>query len=117
MGGEGKTVEIDETFIGQKKDMPVRSGYAHKHAVLTLVERGGKARSFHVDGTSTKDVLPIIKANIAAETRVVTDEAGQYAHLNKHFAEHEFVRHSAGEYGRGDVHTNTVEGFYILSAG
>jgi transposase-like protein len=52
LGGEGKTVEIDQTFIGQKKDVPKRRGYAHKHAVLTLVERGGDARSFHVDGTS-----------------------------------------------------------------
>jgi hypothetical protein len=44
----------------------------------------------------------------------MTDEAGQYAHLNKHFTEHDFVRHAAGEYGRGDVHTNTVEGFYSV---
>jgi transposase-like protein len=114
VGGAGKTVEIDETFIGQKKDVPKRRGYAHKHAVLTLVERGGEARSFHVDGTSAKDVLPVLKANIAAETRVVTDEAGQYAHLNEEFAKHEFVTHGGGEYVRGDVHTNTLEGFYSV---
>jgi transposase-like protein len=114
LGGAGKTVEVDETFIGRKKDVPKRSGYAHKHAVLSLVERGGKARSFHVSGTSAKDVLPILKANVAAETRVVTDEAGQYAHLNKDFAKHEFVTHGSGEYARGDVHTNTLEGFYSV---
>lgn len=114
LGGAGKTVEVDETFIGQKKDMPKQRGYAHKHAVLTLVERGGEARSFHVAGTSAKDVVPILKANIAAETRVVTDEAGQYAHLNKEFASHEFVTHGSGEYVRGDVHTNTLEGFYSV---
>jgi hypothetical protein len=45
---------------------------------------------------------------------VTTDEAGQYAHLGKHFTEHDYVRHSAGEYGRGHVHTNTVEGFYSV---
>ncbi len=114
LGGAGVTVEIDETFIGQKKDMPKQRGYAHKHAVMTLVQRGGSARSFHVDGTSAADLLPIIKANVAPGTRVMTDEAGQYAHLNKQFTEHDFVRHAAGEYGRGDVHTNTVEGFYSV---
>jgi transposase-like protein len=114
MGGEGKVVEIDETFIGKKEGVPVRRGYAHKHAVLTLVERGGQSRSFHVDGTSAADVLPILKANIAAETHVMTDEAGQYAQLGKHFAEHDFTTHSKGEYGRGDIHTNTVEGYYSV---
>ena len=114
MGGAGVTVEIDETFIGQKKDIPKQRGYAHKHAILTLVERGKGSRSFHVEGTAAADLLPIIKANVEPGTRVMTDEAGQYAHLNKHFAEHGFVRHGAGEYGRGDVHTNTVEGFYSV---
>jgi transposase-like protein len=114
MGGAGETVEIDETFIGKKEGAPVRRGYAHKHAVLTLVQRGKGARSFHVDGTSAKDLLPIIKANVAPDTRVMTDEAGQYAHLSKHFTEHDFVQHGAGEYGRGETHTNTAEGFYSV---
>ena len=115
MGGEGAVVEIDETFIGQKREKKENArGYAHKHAVLTLVERGKGSRSFHVDGTKATDVLPIIKANVAPGTQVMTDEAGQYAHLNKHFAGHDFVRHGAGEYGRGLIHTNTVEGFYSV---
>ena len=114
MGGEGAVVEIDETFIGQKKDMPKQRGYAHKHAVLTLVERGKGSRSFHVDGTAAADLLPVIKANVDPKTQVMTDEAGQYAHLKKHFAGHDFVRHGADEYGRGIVHTNTVEGFYSV---
>lgn len=114
MGGEGVTVEIDETFIGRKKDMPRRRGYAHKNAVLTLVQRGGSSRSFHVDGTKASDLLPIIKEHVLPGTHVMTDEAGQYAHLNRHFAGHDFVRHGAGEYGRDKVHTNTVEGFYSV---
>ncbi len=114
IGGEGAVVEIDETFIGQKADMPKQRGYAHKHAVMTLVERGGPARSFHVDGTSAADLLPIIKANVAPDTYVMTDEAGQYAHLNKHFTGHEFVTHGKGEYVRVDVHTNTLESFYSV---
>jgi hypothetical protein len=113
-GGEGMTVEIDETFIGKKEGAQVRRGFAHKRAVMTLVQRGGSARSFHVDGTSAADLLPIIKANVLPGTHVMTDEAGQYAHLNKHFAAHDFTTHGTGEYVRGNVHTNTVEGFYSV---
>ena len=114
LGGDGEIVEVDEAFIGQKKDVPKRLGYAHKHAVLSLVERGGKVRSFHVDGTKAADLVPTMKANIARETRIMTDEAGQYAGVKKDFAEHEFVRHGAGEYVRGDVHTNSAEGYYSV---
>jgi transposase-like protein len=114
MGGPGTIVEIDETFLGQKEDMPKRRGFAHKHAVLSLVERGGKVRSFHVAGTTAAHLVPILRANIAKETAVMTDDAGQYAHLGKEFAIHEYVNHSVGEYGRGTVHTNTIEGFYSI---
>ena len=114
MGGPGSIVEIDETFIGMKEGAEVRRGYAHKHAVMTLVERGKGSRSFHVSGTASADLLPIIKANVAAGTHVMTDEAGQYAHLNKFFTEHDFTSHGKGEYVRGVVHTNTVEGFYSV---
>jgi len=117
MGGEGGIVEIDETFIGKKEGMPVQRGYAHKHAVMTLVERrpgGARARSFHVEGTAAADLLPIIKAHVSGGSHIMTDEAGQYAHLNKHFTEHDYVTHSKGEYGRGLIHTNTVEGFYSV---
>ncbi|GAC1667505.1 MAG: IS1595 family transposase [Candidatus Acidiferrum sp.] len=115
MGGAGKVVEIDETFIGSKKTKAVKArGYGHKHAVLTLVERGGKSRSFHVDGTKAADLLPILRANIAKETVVMTDEAAQYNKLGADFKAHYSVTHSAGEYVRGSVHTNTVEGFYSV---
>jgi transposase-like protein len=98
MGGEGQIVEIDETFIGNKKGFEVKRGYRHKNAILTLVERGGSARSFHVDGVSAKDLLPIIKANVAPETVVMTDEAVQYNGLSQHFAGHGFTCHGFGEY-------------------
>jgi transposase-like protein len=114
MGGAGSIVEIDETFIGQKEDMPKRRGFAHKHAILSLVERGGTVRSFHVDGTSAAHLVPILRANIAKEASIMTDEAGQYTHLGKHFTEHDYVTHGKGEYGRGEIHTNTVEGFYSV---
>jgi transposase-like protein len=116
-GGPGMTVEIDETFIGKKKDMPKRRGYTHKHAVMTLVERspeGARTRSFHVDGTSAADLLPIIKRHVHPKSRVMTDEAGQYSGLKKHFTEHDFVTHGTGEYVRGDTHINTAENFYSV---
>lgn len=114
MGGAGEVVEIDETFIGKKAGVEVRRGFAHKHTVLTLVQRGGVARSFHVDGTKASDLYPVILANVHPDTRVMTDEARQYAGLGKYFTEHEFVRHGADEWRKGDAFTNTVEGFYSV---
>ncbi|WP_035180369.1 IS1595 family transposase [Acidocella facilis] len=114
LGGLGAVVEADETFIGRKEGAVKRRGYSHKRAVLSLVERGGAVRSFHVDGTSTDDVMPILKANIAKETAIMTDEAGQYHKVNQHFACHEFTRHGQGEYVRGDVHSNTIEGYFSI---
>jgi transposase-like protein len=119
MGSGGGAVEVDETFIGQKKGAKPKGekkgrGYAHKHAVLALVERGGEVRTVHVDDIKAKTVVPILKANIAREARVMTDEAGQYIHLKKDFAEHGVVRHGQGEYVRDDIHTNTLEGYFSI---
>lgn len=75
------------------------------------VERGGDVRSFHVEGTAARDVLPIVRRNVARESRIMTDEAGQYAKLGKEFAGHEVVRHGKEEYVVGDAHTNTLEGY------
>jgi transposase-like protein len=118
MGGEGGIVEIDETFYGKKADVPVRGGYRHKHAVMSLVERrpeGARVRSFHVAGTARADLMPIIEVHVSPATHVMTDEAVQYAALRKSFAGHDFTRHGAGEYVRdGFIHTNTVEGYYSV---
>lgn len=120
MGGDGGIVEVDETFIGNdrtKKPHGVKKGrgYAHKHKVLSLVERGtGRAVSFVVDDVKAATLVPILRENIAKEATVYTDEAGQYRQLAADFAGHEFVRHNAGEYGRGVIHTNTIEGFFSV---
>ncbi len=120
MGGNGSIVEIDETFIGRKEGVEIKQGTAHKHAVLTLVERGGSARSFHVDNVTKADVLPIVRANLDRESHVMTDEAARYAKLGDEFAKHDAVDHSRGEYGYRDretgasVNTNTVEGYYSI---
>ncbi len=114
MGGNGGIVEVDETFIGKKKGAKVQRGFSHKHAVMTLVDRKGEARSFHVANVKAATVLPIIKRNIARESAIATDEAGQYNDLRKHFAQHEFVVHAKEEWARGTIHTNTVEGFFSI---
>jgi transposase-like protein len=115
MGGGGKVVEADETFIGRQAGQPKRrAGFGHKNAVLTLVERGGAARSFHVDGVRIADIAPIVRRNIAREAKLMTDEATQYREIGQEFSSHETVIHSQEEYVRGNVHTNTVEGFYSI---
>jgi transposase-like protein len=114
MGGEGGIVEADETFIGRKDGSIKRRGHGHKNAVLSLVERGGQVRSFHVDGVGAADIIPIVKANVAKETAMMTDEGGHYFTLSDHFASHKSVSHKADEYVRGDVYTNTIEGYFSI---
>lgn len=114
MGGAGKFVEADETYIGRLKGVPKAPSGAHKNVVLTLVERGGIARSFHIDSATVARVLPIVNANIHKESVLMTDEARVYQNFGPDFAAHGTVEHSAGEYVRGKVHTNTVEGFYSV---
>jgi hypothetical protein len=115
LGGNGKVVEADETYIGRLQGTQVRrGGGAHKNTVLTLVERGGRARSFHIDTARAGQIMPIVRKNIAKETAMMTDESGIYRRLGGEFASHEYVKHSKDEYVRGNVHTNTVEGFYSI---
>lgn len=86
--------------------------------VLTLVERGGEARSFVVDGKAISDIMPIVRKNVARESRVMTDEAKHYYDVSKEYASHETVNHSKDEYVRyeGDriITSNTVEGYFSI---
>jgi transposase-like protein len=128
-GGNGATIEIDETVIGRQEGSPPRrpfpraraiNGNQFRNIVLTLVERGGAARSWHVDGTTVGTLMPIIRANVAKETAVMTDTASWYKNLNKDgdFASHDTVNHTDHEYGRYEgkkvITTNTVEGYYSI---
>lgn len=115
MGGKGQIVEADETYIGRLEGQPKRrAGYGHKNAVLTLVERGGSARSFHIDSATIAEIAPIVRENIKREAALMTDEGSWYEEVGGDFDSHETVRHSAKEYVRGNVPTNTVEGFYSI---
>lgn len=128
LGGGGGTVEVDETFWGNKKPRGQKKGrgYHHKEKILTLVERGGRARSFHVPSVKAATLRPIMKEQIKHDTRIMTDEAAQYVHasnpligkshslLKSDFQNHEYVNHGIGEYVRGDIHTNTIEGYFSI---
>jgi transposase-like protein len=131
MGGAGEIVEADQTYIGKPSVAPKGRykkprGTGHKNAILTLVQRGGSARSFHVDGSTIRDVIPIVRANINHESRLNTDEAKPYKKIDKEFAGHDSVNHSIDEYVRytnavmfptGErytIHTNTVEGYFSI---
>ena len=114
MGSGGGIVEADETFLGRKHGRKVRTGYGHKMVVMSLVERGGKVRSFHVDRAGRETAEKIIGENVSHEARLMTDSASYYRRGQFNVAEHEMVNHDAGEYGRGEVHTNTVESYYSI---
>ena len=121
MGGEGKTVEADETVVGGKeknkrlsKRNPKNIGAVGKQVAFTLVERGGRARSFHVANVTGKTLRPIMVKHVSRKSALMTDDAGQYRPIGKEFASHETVNHGIEEYVRGSAHSNTVEGFFSI---
>lgn len=119
-GSGGGAVEVDETFIGhdytvKPKHEKKGRGYAHKHKVLALVDRTtGRARSMVVDDLKVSTLAPIVRENVDKAARLMTDEASHYTRIGREFAEHGVVAHNAGEYGRGDTHTNTIEGYFSI---
>ena len=116
LGGEGKTVEFDETYIGgleenKHRDKRKPRGVGGKEIAFALVERGGKVRSHHVPTVSSVTLGPILREQINAATKVMTDEARYFVGI---FKDHERVQHGIGEYVRGDVHTNTIESYFSI---
>jgi transposase-like protein len=125
MGGAGKIVEADETYFGSNKTRRASSqragrpyknkrGLGDKRPIVSLVERGGKVRSFHVAFADGASVAAIVNENVAHESRLHTDESRLYIKVGENFAAHETVNHSADEYARGDVTTNSVEGYFSI---
>ena len=119
-GTGGGAVEVDETFIGNDRNIKPKHtkkgrGYAHKYKVLSLVDRAtGRVRSMVVDDLKASTLAPILRENIAKEARLMTDEANYYTKIGREFAEHGVVAHGKGEYGRGDITTNTIEGYFSI---
>ena len=128
MGGEGKVVEVDETYHGQvkhkselRKDTgaPLKKvkghyGPANKRPIVALVERGGSARTFHVAEANVGTVAKIIRENVDRRSRLHTDASSLYLTVGKEFAEHGSVRHSLGEYVVGDIHNNSCESYFSV---
>lgn len=119
LGGGSGIVEADETYWGNTgKQRNGARGYDHKMKIVSLVERNGEKRTFHVANVNAATVRPILLAQIDAKARLMTDEAAVYTKVGREFAEHGVVKHGAKEYARGDVCTNTVESsFAILKRG
>jgi len=115
MGGSGKTVEVDESFIGRMAGIQKGvKGQGTQNTILTLIERGGISRSFHITSATYGQIVPIMRANINRQSELQTDEARVYVGVGKEFARHGTVHHRKKEYARGSDTTNTVEGFFGL---
>jgi transposase-like protein len=119
LGGEGKIVEVDETYIGKKdgkRKHPGAGGYGHKRTIVSLVERGGKIRSFKIGSPTAGEIMPVLYQNIDPASTLHTDGAQIYK-AQRAAAKHESVDHK-DEYVRqgetGPVHTNTLEGFFSV---
>jgi transposase-like protein len=119
LGGAGKVVEADETYLlkqSGKRKHPGAGGYGHKMKVLSLVERGGKIRSFKIGSATKGEILPTLYANIHPDSTLHTDGAQVYK-LTGATAKHESVDHATAYVRQGEsekVHTNTLEGFFSV---
>ena len=117
IGGEGKIVESDETFVGGKaKNAHKNKPIPKKHAVQALVERDGKVRAAHVTDVTAKTLRAAIAKHVDPKSTMNTDDALAYYHMSKEFAAHGVVNHSAGEYVSkdGKTHINTAEAFFAI---
>src|SRR5260370_18351118 len=121
LGGEGSTVEMDETFVGGLEKNKHRSkrkhkgtGGAGKEAVYALVERKGRVRSHHIPKVTAKNLAPILEAQLDGAPVVYPNEGATSKILGRLYEKHDSVNHSIGEYVRGPVHTNTIEGYFSI---
>ncbi len=125
MGGFGKFVEADETYVGGKtKNRNAkqqrrfaekrRDPHGNKQPVVTLVERDGKARSFHVAKVTGETLRHALVTNVDRYSYLMTDEHKGYQKVGQEFGKHGVTNHAKREYARGLVHTNTVEGFFSI---
>ena len=117
-GSGGGIVEVDETFIGRIKGAPVKRSFHHKMKVLALVDRDTRtARTMVVDNVTAATLMPIVRANVAREATIMTDEHNAYRAIGNEFAGHGTTTHSAGQYvdlTDRTIHSNTVEGYFSI---
>ena len=113
------TVECDETYVGARKKRGTLRGRpgpdSHKTPVVALVERGtGRVRAMPMPRVTADNLREVMTANISSNASIMTDELKTYLPAAGNFRNHQTVIHGKGEYVRGDVYTNTVEGFFSL---
>ncbi|MGC2529895.1 MAG: IS1595 family transposase [Candidatus Acidiferrum sp.] len=118
MGGEGKTLEADLTFVGRKPGTKVRRGASHMNPIFSLVERDGTARSFHMPNVRGDNLHEVLDQHASPKSHFMTDEERSLVAIGWNFASHGTVNHTKDEYVRyeGDrvISTNTVEGFFSI---
>jgi len=123
LGGPNKVVEIDETYVGGKEANKHKSrrrtdgarGAIGKAPILSLVERDGSVRSFHVANVTARTLRPLIVSHVNKASYIMTDEATVYPAIGRSFSGHGSVNHSAEEYVRAVFwHTNTVENYFSI---
>lgn len=113
LGGEGKAVEADETYIGRKAGWKKARSGAHKMKVLSLVERG-KVRSVKMETITATDVAEVLRRNASRKSKLMTDEVSYYKQGGAEFARHQSVNHSVGEYVLDEVRINTLWGYFSV---
>jgi transposase-like protein len=115
LGGPGKVVEADEAFVGGNRRKRLGGKVAPKKKVVSLVERNGRARSFHVANIHGNNVRGALVANVDRASTLMTDDARFYWAIGREFASHGRVMHAAHQFSKGDgVHSNTAENFFSI---
>lgn len=115
LGGPGKVIESDEAFVGGFKKKRLSGKVAPKKKVLTLVEREGRARSFHITNIDHRNVRAALVTNVDRQSTLMTDEARWYMNVGREFAQHGSTLHALREFSRGNgVHSNTAENFFSI---
>lgn len=113
MGGPGKTVEVDEAWVGGSPKNRASKKTAPKKVVVALVERGGHARSFHVANVNANTLRPLLYTNVDRGSHLNTDGATYYAMVGREYRSHKAVDHRF-EFARGGAHSNTAENFFSI---
>lgn len=114
LGGPGAVVEADEAFVGGKQSRRAYRKVAPKKKVLALVERDGRARSFHIANIHANTIRSALVENVHRASTLMTDEASVYRIVGKEFARHGHVLHASRTYAKGDVHSNSAENFFSI---
>ena len=116
----GGTVEMDETFVGGRYDQRRKRIKQDRQAVMGVVQRANEAgpsqvHAFTIPKPTRKVIEEVVAKHISFDAQIYTDDWAGYKHLHtEDFRKHAIVVHTKGEYVRGDVHTNSVEGFWSL---